>query len=470
MCFVIQGTSVNWYHSLDDIERDGELRPAFECSEDCLKKLAERKRRGKILWAFKDNETYKKLEEALKTHSTIPVVGVSTKGKGDDRFPKRNIVLIGRVSRDDLVGRCECDYWPQGDKWDYKFFIEVDLWLDKNNYDKGIEYPVFQGSLAEIDCRLVNKIRELAVEESSYRAVPRAALSECPWKVNGDVLKRLEDELFAKTIDLEFLIRGAAYGNVLLAGPPGVGKSKAAVAVAKAFGGDYVLATAHALWFRRDVIGGESIGPNGVYWRSGLLIKAYNKAARHIQAGSPRLVFMIIDEVNRADADKAFADFFTVFPTPFCRDWNIPPALIDEIKSYREKDEEAGRFIENYGQLGDEPLRLIRVVATMNVKDWRNLFLTGEAFLRRFIIIKAECNKNYEEYIDKEKARDEVKKAVLEYLKERQDCVPPAAVLGALRLLDLKDDQPTKDDVAKAINAVIGSRDYLLGRGGRNKA
>lgn len=56
-------------------------------------------------------------------------------------------MLVGEVSNEDLIGECECDYWPKGSGWNYKFFIRVRLWLPEEEHGKGIEFPTFQGSL-----------------------------------------------------------------------------------------------------------------------------------------------------------------------------------------------------------------------------------------------------------------------------------------------------------------------------------
>lgn len=83
------------------------------------------------------------------------------------------------------------------------------------------------------------------------------------------------------------LLGALEVGNVLLAGPPGTGKTALAKRIAElaAVSGscNYIIAVAHSLWFRRDLIGGESLRPDGVFWKAGLFIKAYNMAAEMLE-------------------------------------------------------------------------------------------------------------------------------------------------------------------------------------------
>jgi len=58
---------------------------------------------------------------------------------------------------------------------------------------------------------------------------------------------------------------------------------------------------------------------------------------------------------------------------------------------YSHRDKEAEDFLNHYGKHGDEPLRHIRIVATMNLADVRNLFMVGEALTRRFTVIEVPC-------------------------------------------------------------------------------
>jgi len=225
---------------------------------------------------------------------------------------------------------------------------------------------------------------------------PRALDASSYNKAMDEVMKEVRKELYLDDDTARKFAVAALAGNVLLYGPPGTGKTSLAVRFAEALTGCRpVVKVANALWFRRDVIGGETLEGGNVKWRSGFIIEAYNWAAGALRKpGDNRdfLVFVVLDELNRADVDKAFGDFFAMFPSPHPEDWHVPESLINEIESYGERaDDEAKEFVNNYRDLKDEPLKHVRIIATMNVVDVRNLFMVGEALSRRFTVVEIPC-------------------------------------------------------------------------------
>ncbi|MGC8593854.1 MAG: AAA family ATPase, partial [Nitrososphaeria archaeon] len=221
----------------------------------------------------------------------------------------------------------------------------------------------------------------------------------------GTVMPEPEERLLFETIreelylsedfDLDALITAVKNGNVLLYGPPGTGKTTYAKFVATSIsGGNFMIRTANSLWFRREVIGGETIEGGTVKWKSGFLIEAYNRAS---DLGDDQLMFVILDELNRADADKAFGDFFTIFSSNDHDEWQVPEDLANEIATYGENADDSGKtFVKKYRALKrigtqNAPLKRIRIIATVNLADINNLYLLGEALLRRFMLIEFPC-------------------------------------------------------------------------------
>ncbi|MCG2884844.1 MAG: AAA family ATPase [Sulfolobales archaeon] len=196
----------------------------------------------------------------------------------------------------------------------------------------------------------------------------------------------------------KLLASSAMIYNVLLVGPPGTGKTSMAIGIVEALTGKnsecYEIATANALWFRRNLVGGESLRKGEVSWSSGILIRAYNKAAR-VTNGN---YYVIIDEINRADVDKAFGEILTLMSD--VANTSAGKKILDEIEKEIRKfgdensdklDEDAKQFLRNLKLLGekrDEPLRRIRFIATMNEVDANNLFPIGEALTRRFLVFR----------------------------------------------------------------------------------
>ena len=308
------------------------------------------------------------------------------------------------------------------------------------------------GKLKQIisDSGEVERIVKLYSEVvQSPPCTPRALDASSYNKAMDEVRK----ELYLNDGTAKKFVAAASLGNVLLVGPPGVGKTSLAIRFAKALTGcDPMVKVANALWFRRDVIGGETLENGNVGWKSGFIIEAYNRAAEALERLDNRdfLVFLVIDELNRADVDKAFGDFFAMFLSPYPEEWHVPEELVNEVRAYSHRDKEAEDFLNHYGKHGDEPLRHIRIVATMNLADVRNLFMVGEALTRRFTVIKVPCPGGDED-LDKllgdglgelGKAlpglKDRVKSLVScarGKVKDKGLCIPPSAVKAALKLL-----------------------------------
>lgn len=167
--------------------------------------------------------------------------------------------------------------------------------------------------------------------------------------------------------------------HIILIGPPGTGKSKIAQQICKHFTYDYNMVTASYNWSSYEIIGGYKINKDKeMYFDEGILLKSIkdsdNKCIRN--------KWIIIDELNRADIDKAFGSLFSVL------------AGDEVILSYEKegknivirpqgKDEIIDR-IENHEYIIPHGWKL---VATMNSYDKASLYEMSYAFMRRFAFI-----------------------------------------------------------------------------------
>jgi len=224
---------------------------------------------------------------------------------------------------------------------------------------------------------------------------------------NGEVAEILErvtlsqidielppDLFFKGTERLESQIEAALNSgkHIVFTGPPGTGKSRLARSVCEQVQtmpevDGYTFTTATAEWSTFDTIGGYAPTKNGneLSFDPRLFLRCFRDQDDEIQNK-----WLVIDEMNRADIDKAFGQLFSVLSEdsvelPYERenrvriewvDQDLSESTIEEIATDRDCFPVTPAW---------------RLIATMNTYDKTSLYEMSYAFMRRFAFIRVSA-------------------------------------------------------------------------------
>jgi energy-coupling factor transporter ATP-binding protein EcfA2 len=264
--------------------------------------------------------------------------------------------------------------------------------------------------------------------------------------------------------------------NIIFTGPPGTGKTKLAKSISEQVSNSEdvvegsVFTTATADWTAFDTIGGymPSKGKGEkLQFNPGQFLKCFRT-----EDGEVTNRWLVIDEINRSDIDKAFGQLFSVLSGDSVE---LPYKKDDNHVRLEKIDEEED--VENVSSDHVYPITdSWRLIATMNTYDKTSLYDMSYAFMRRFNFIHVgvpeletedgyrfgllapDVDENYTSVWNKGEAlkEDDLYRdlTILWALVNRQRDIGPSIIKDIIEFIEAHNGEESKA-LAQAVNSLI---------------
>jgi hypothetical protein len=353
--------------------------------------------RDYVLWAFRNQKDRDDLQpgDMVFFYATRPV---------------KSIVAVGLVGEE----RFESNepYWSIGGPWTYRFKVEplivcfngdnvMGKWSSCRDKCK-VEDCEECGELEEHYARLSQQLSVIAILVGGSRGqkveIPEPLArwivevlgqsNLCRFLgVEGWVKGRIaagEEEAGVGDLGELLILHLIAGKNVVVLGPPGSGKTKLVKDLCENLGVKCNIVTGNPEWTPFDTTGGYGVDGR---FRAGFITSSVAECLKSLRS-SGRPVFLIIDEINRANVDLAFGPLFTLL------DLSHRDSPLLAIERGKVSD------LSVLGEVLDGDRLYVpysfRILATMNSYDRALLFKLGYALLRRFAVVEMRRDFRFE--------------------------------------------------------------------------